>query len=433
VLGKKRTSDALRIAKHAIGAAGRLALEALATGKSAARAAVQSATRASEVVGTAAGTTGRAVAEASAITHRAFGAVGHATARGSAPASNSSLETGEILLPRIASHNNFALRGLLFFVGIWFAALAVILLIWLHNAYQADDVIGTAEAAVLVATLFAAGSWLYREGRAWRRLAVAQEIQRWLSDESRTASDEARFRATMRRLRKTIRETTLVEFIEGADRGADAATLREQLDLVGLCGVDANAIEAIRQTTRDVFFLSLLSTNALIETAAFSIRALGMIRRIAGAYGHRPGRIGTIRLARHILADIALLPIGMMLALEAGRGAGSAVHRLGQSATRLGTAVMRIPEPHHMAVGVAVSGLGLAAETAGTIAENITPRVADAALAAGRMGHLGLLTIAHVRPVPLSRSRYATMRSKVLRTILRLRKDAARQRKELRA
>jgi hypothetical protein len=33
----------------------------------------------------------------------------------------------------------------------------------------------------------------------------------------------------------------------------------------------------------------LLSPTEITDTAAFVIRAMGMIRGVAGAYGHRPG------------------------------------------------------------------------------------------------------------------------------------------------
>lgn len=100
--------------------------------------------------------------------------------------------------------------------------------------------------------------------------------------------------------------------------------------------------------------------------------------------------------------------------------------------TTLGKATMAapVPEPHHLIAGGAVLGLGVVGEAAGEIAEKVTSRVADAALAAGRMGHLGLLTVAHVRPVSLSRPSYARMRYTVYKQILGLSRDAARKKRD---
>jgi hypothetical protein len=450
---REGASKAIRRAKNATGAVRQAVSEASSAARSTADSVAQAATRAPALVKNAAGVAGKAALEASEIAKTAADSVRQATAGAStiansvvhtvskisSPEGKGWLQKNEIsddrpdrpslFLPQRAS-NLSARRRVSVFIGFWFAALSIILLIWLHNAYLTGDVVGTLEAFILTAALFAASSWLYREVRAWRHLAVAQELQRDLSDECRTAFDEVRFRAALRKLRRAAREPALIEFIDGADLNSDTAVLRQQLDSVGLRRVDANAVEAIRRSARDAFFLSLISTNVLIETAAFSVRALGMIRRIAGAYGHRPGRIGTLRLTRHILADIALLPIGTMLFPEAVRGAGStAAHHLARGATATGNHAMSTGHPHVALVG---GFLGLVGGTVASVAEGLTPRVADAALAAGRMGHLGLLTVAHVRPMPLSEPRYRRMRWAVLRTIGGLRRDAAHKKKELR-
>jgi hypothetical protein len=380
-------------------------------------------------VNAAADAFGRAALEVSTFASDAFGAVGDTVTRVTAMPSNSWSETSEIIVPQIASRSGSALRGLFFFAGAWFIALEALQLIWISTAYQANDATGVLEASVLTAVLFSAAFWLCREGRAWCRLAVAHDLQRDLSDECLTAADEARFRAAVRKLRRVCREPTLVEFIDRADLNSDTATLRQELDSVGLRELDETAIEVIRKSTRDIFVMSLVIVNPLIETAAFCVRALGMIRRIAQAFGHRPGRIGNLQLVRHILADIALLPVGMVLALETVRAGGSAVHRLARGVTSLGKTAMTIPEPHHVLAGAALTVGGGAVGAVGDVVESVTPRVADAALAAGRMGHLGLLAVAHVRPLPLSRSSYGRMRSVVYKQIVGLRRDAARQKK----
>jgi hypothetical protein len=449
-------SEASAIAKTAGDAAGRAAAEVStfvsggvdAVGEAASRAAsavVRSAADAAEgaasealaIAKTLGGAAGRAAAEVSTFVSGGAGAVEEAALRAASavglfPRSEES-PASEAFVPVGRARGGSASGKMIALFATCVLGVGAVLLIWISHAYRSADIIGMFEALIVTIVYFSFAFWLTREYCAWRRLALVEELQRDLSDECRNVSDEKRFRAALRKLRKAVREPGLIGFVEGANLDAETVKLRQELDQIGLRGLDANAIEVIRQGTRDVFFLSFISMSALIETAVFSLRALGMIRRIASVYGYRPSRIGSLRLVRHILADIALLPIGMMVAIEATRGAGSAfhqaLHHLSQGATNLGKTAMAIPEPHHMVGGAAVTALGMAGEAAATTAESVTPRVADAALAAGRMGHLGLLTIAHVRPVSLSRSNYGKMRNAVYKQILGLRRDAARRKK----
>lgn len=312
-------SEASTTAISAVDAVADVAAGASTLVKSAVDVAGGAASEASELAKSGIDAVERAAAGASTLAGNAIGAVGDTFAKVTATVSSRKPENGNVFIPQGESRSKSAPIGIILFAGGSFVAFAIVLIMWIQNAYRSGNLIGMLKPVALTATLFSAAFWLYQERRAWRRLAVAQDLQRDLSAEYHSELDEARFRKAMRRLRGAAREASLIEFLDRADLGAETVTLRQELDQIGLRGADANAIEAICRSTRDVFFLSLLNTNVLIDTAAFSIRALSMIRRVAGVYGHRPGRIGTLRLARHILTDIALLPIGMMVALEGVR------------------------------------------------------------------------------------------------------------------
>lgn len=437
---KMGASLALTVAKNAARVLGRATSEASTIARAAADkvadAAEGAAAEASAIAKTAGDAVGRAAAEVSTIVSSGADAVGEAALRAASAVglfrTSEDVPASEAFVPPGRARGSSASSGkVVALFATCVLGVGAVLLIWISHAYRAADIIGMFESLIFTIVFFSCAFWLTREYCAWQRLATAQKLQRDLSDGCDTASDEARFRAALRKLRRVTRTPTLIAFIDGADRNADTATLRQELDSIGLRELDENAVEVIRRGTRDVFVISLVSMNPLVEATAFCLRALGMIRRIALAYGHRPGRLGNMRLARHIFADIALLPIGMIVALEAVRGAGSAFHHLSRGATTLGTATMAVPVPgpHHL-IGGAALVVGLVGGAAGEIAEKITPRVADATLAAGRMGHLGLLTIAHVRPISLSGPTYGRMRNAVYRQILGLRKEAGRQKKD---
>lgn len=305
------------------------------------------------------------------------------------------------------------------FVTLLILALAAWLIDWMVDAVRTLSIGGLALSPILMIALLAGAAWLWRELRSWQSLAAIEELQSDLSRACETAADEARFHLALTKLRAIAREPQLVSFIAAAGLTADVAALRGGLDRIGLQGMDANATDAIRAGSRDVFFLSLMSTNALIEAVIFSVRALGLIRRVAAAYGCRPGRLGLIRLARHIFTDIALLPVGMLVALEAGREAGSAIRNVAHGAQAAASVA-------HPLAGVAVGALGHAV---GAVAEGVTPRVAEATLAAGRMAHFGLLAAAIVRPVAFSDAGYREMRNGIYKQIVGLRRDAITSRK----
>lgn len=310
-------------------------------------------------------------------------------------------------------------RAIIIFGAFFVFALAMALIAWINEAFRTTSITGLLLSPIFMIVFVSVTFWLWRQFRSWQSLAIVEQLQSDLSSPVETAAEQERFRTAFARLGSKVSEPQLIKFLGSANVMADVTKLQDDLDKIGLKGLDKNAVDTIRDATRDVFVLSLVSTNALAEVIIFSLRAFGLIRRIASAYGYRPGRFGLIRLARHILADIALLPIGMLVGLEAGREAGSAIRNVsGLGAQAVGAA--------YPLAGSAVSTIG---NVVGAAVEGVTPRVADATLAAGRMAHLGLLAAAIVRPVAFSRSGYGEIRNGVYKQILGLKRDAIRSRR----
>jgi hypothetical protein len=347
----------------------------------------------------------------------AAAAVGRVVRRGSDPTNDTTTRVS--IVPQHPRQHARIPRATIMFGVVFVVVLATVLIDWMYESFRTFSISGMLLSPIFMILLWSATFWLGRELRSWQSLTIVEQLQSDLSSACEGAAEQARFRSAFAQLRKTVREPQFVRFLEGADLTSDVARLQDSLDRVGLQGMDTIATEAIRQGTRDIFFLSLVSANALGEVVVFGLRALGLIRRVASAYGYRRGRLGLIRLAKHIFADIALLPVGMLVALEAGREAGSGIRSMAHAGAQAVGVV-------HPVAGAAVGAIGHAV---GAVAEGVTPRIADATLAAGRMAHLGLLAAAIVRPITFSPSRYGEMRNVVYRQILGLRMDAIRSRK----
>jgi uncharacterized membrane protein YcjF (UPF0283 family) len=347
----------------------------------------------------------------------AAAAVGRVARRGSAPTNDTTTRVS--IGPQHPRQHVRIPRAMIMYGIVFVLVLATVLSDWMYESFRTYSIGGMLLSPIFMILLWSATFWLGRELRSWQRLTIVEQLQSDLSSACESAAEQDRFRSAFAQIRETVREPQFVRFLEGADLTENVAQLQDGLDRVGLQGMDTIATEAIRQGTRDIFFLSLVSANALGEVVVFGLRALGLIRRVASAYGYRPGRFGLLRLARHIFADIALLPVAMLVALEVGRETGSAIRNVTHAVDQLASAA-------HPLAGAAVGAIGSAV---GAAAESVTPRVADATLAAGRMAHLGLLAAVIVRPITFSPARYGEMRNVVYKQILGLRMDAIRGRK----
>ena len=205
-------------------------------------------------------------------------------------------------------------------VGIWaigsVAALVIMYLTvsigeWVYDQFHRDHVLGYVILAFIVPACVFLISWLWHEIYAWKRLAIVDEIRVDLSDSGQSQADRDRFLTAVQRLQVSMERPQRVavhSFIVGAhDSLDDTNKLRDTFDRDVMHPMDDVALSIIRKAVYDSFFLGLLSPTPITDTAVFIVRAVGMIRGVAGAYGHRPGKLGLLGLMKRILADLTIL------------------------------------------------------------------------------------------------------------------------------
>jgi putative membrane protein len=94
-------------------------------------------------------------------------------------------------------------------------------------------------------------------------------------------------------------ESHLAEIIDGRD-------LLHIAERSLMAPLDQEASRLVARTATRVSIVTAVSPRAAIDLAFVLFAALGMIRRLAGLYGGRPGMLGMIRLVRHIIAHLTV-------------------------------------------------------------------------------------------------------------------------------
>jgi hypothetical protein len=206
------------------------------------------------------------------------------------------------------------------------------------------------------------------------------------------------------------------------DIDAEAIELRNDFDYRIVHPMDDQAVTAVYHAIRDIFFLSLVSPKLITETALFSIRAAGMIRAAAYAYGQKPGRLGLMRLIKHVLADAALLSTTMIVMRGLSHQLGNLI-RKGSDFVAGGAAFA--VDAYYPGIGTAIgSGVRKVGDVAASATESIDVELVDSFTAAMRMAQLGLLTITVVRPMTLSKERRQELYNQLEKRVFLLRRQA---------
>jgi len=73
-----------------------------------------------------------------------------------------------------------------------------------------------------------------------------------------------------------------------------------------LAPLDRQAKTIIGVAVRRVSLLTAISPSAILDVTFVGIQILTMLRRLATLYGGRPGFLGSLRLARLVLGNLAL-------------------------------------------------------------------------------------------------------------------------------
>jgi putative membrane protein len=144
-------------------------------------------------------------------------------------------------------------------------------------------------------------------------------------------------------------QTHLTEIIDGRD-------LLHVAERGLMAPLDQEASRLVARTATRVSLVTAVSPRAAVDLAFVLFAALGMIRRLAGLYGGRPGFLGMIRLVRHIIAHLTVtgtLAAGDSLIQQMlGHGVAAKLSaRLGEGVlnglltARLGLAAIEVARP----------------------------------------------------------------------------------------
>lgn len=196
-----------------------------------------------------------------------------------------------------------ALAGI---VSLW-AGLAMSRLI--EELFARSDVLGWLAAGLIALAGLAALAMVVREIIGLVRLArlgsIREDAARALAEDD-AASAQATLSA-LKRIYAGRRDTAWAlgrlaghekEVIDPADRVRLAET-----DL--MTPLDEEAGRLIARAARRVMILTAVTPAAALDILFVAAQNLRMLRELAGLYGGRPGLIGTMRLARMVIAHLA--------------------------------------------------------------------------------------------------------------------------------
>lgn len=140
--------------------------------------------------------------------------------------------------------------------------------------------------------------WAFGELRGWRRLRRLDGL-RARAEAALAAGDLAGARAVA---------GGVARLYGGRDAGADLLdpdAVLEAAERRFLAGPDAAARAEVEAAARQVALITAMVPLALADVAAAGAINLRMVRRVAAAYGGRPGALGSWRLIRAVAAHLA--------------------------------------------------------------------------------------------------------------------------------
>lgn len=70
--------------------------------------------------------------------------------------------------------------------------------------------------------------------------------------------------------------------------------------------LDRQAVTLVTSASRRVSLVTALSPRALVDIAMVAFQCISLTRQIAQAYGAKPGALGALRLARHMIGHLAI-------------------------------------------------------------------------------------------------------------------------------
>ncbi|MCO5146311.1 MAG: TIGR01620 family protein [Aquamicrobium sp.] len=238
-------------------------------------------------------------------------------------------------------------------LGLWVDGL-------IRDLFARSDWLGWLAAGVAVIAALALVTIIARELVGLARLASVETL--------REAGRDAMARNDPRSARKVVDDLAalvsrrpetaagrraLKEMRDDVIDGADLVRLAEA-ELLG--PLDARAQTLILDAAKRVSLVTAVSPRALVDIAYVLYEAAKLIRRLAELYGARPGTLGMIRLARDVLAHLAVTGavaagdefvhqiVGQGLAARLSAKLGEGVVN-GMMTARIGVAAMETVRP----------------------------------------------------------------------------------------
>jgi putative membrane protein len=167
--------------------------------------------------------------------------------------------------------------------------------------------LGLALAAIAALGLFGLAA---REIAALMRLGRIDDLRARLlaaaeADDARAAGDGLKELLALYRDRPETAQgrTALSGHMREVIDGRDLVRLAER-DLLGPLDLEARRI--VMNSAKRVSIVTAVSPRALVDLLMVLMENLRIIRRVSALYGGRPGTLGFLRLAKHVLAHLAV-------------------------------------------------------------------------------------------------------------------------------
>lgn len=204
-------------------------------------------------------------------------------------------------------------------VGRWlFGALAALVLValgfdtadLLERAFATSWALGGLVAALVGVAGISAVALLVKELRSLRRL---RRIEHLRDEASGLAVDPKqgegdRFAGELGQLYagRADLEPALARMKDFVTDAHDDAEVVRLIDREVLAVIDRRAYQTVLLAARDTALVTALSPAAVVDVVVVLWRNLTLVRTIAGLYGARPGYVGSLRLLRRMLANLAV-------------------------------------------------------------------------------------------------------------------------------
>lgn len=230
----------------------------------------------------------------------------------------------------------------------------------LARAFAASAALGLLVALLLTGAGLALVGLLVGEWRALRRLRAIETLRReaerlTLGQRHGTAGSFAGALTALYAPRPEL-QGALTRLRDHVTDAHDDGEIVRLLDQELLTPIDRMAHQRVLLAARDTAVTTALSPSALLDLTVVLWRNLKLVREIAALYGAQPGYIGSVRLLRRMLANLAVAGLtesAHHLAVEAlgGTIAAAISTRMGQGVinglltARVGLTAMHLCRP----------------------------------------------------------------------------------------